>query len=251
MEDKEATERIRQQLEIARQIQYRLVPEKPPAIEGVEVAGRLITAERVGGDYYDIFVADGKKPSFVVADVSGHSIGAALIMAAFRSAIRAQRESDFSPAQMVQKINSIIYEDLYQSEQFISMTYLQYARSRQAIQYTTAGHPPPIIWRNANKKFEEIGSDDPLLGIEQRAVFHERQMVVSRGDVIFLYTDGITEAVSRDGERFGHKRLMDCLEDAIVGDARQIVDVVVENVQSFVDPMTPRDDVTALVIKIV
>lgn len=250
MEERQAAQRIKQQLEIARQIQYRLIPQDAPQLEGLDISGRLITAEKVGGDYYDCFTADAKRPSFVVADVSGHSIGAALIMAAFRSAIRAQKDADFTPSQMVQKINSIIFEDLYQAEQFISMTYLQYVRPRKIIQYTTAGHPAPIVWRNANKSFEVVGTEDPLIGIEPRAVFHEKQMVVSSGDVIFLYTDGITEAKNRDGEMFGHERLQGCLEDAVVGDAKQIVDVIVENVQAFIDPLTPRDDITALVIKI-
>jgi sigma-B regulation protein RsbU (phosphoserine phosphatase) len=251
MEEREASLRLRQQLEIARQIQYRLVPENSPSIEGLDVSGRLITAEKVGGDYYDCFMTDHKKPAFVVADVSGHSIGAALIMAAFRSAIRAQREAAFTPSQMVEKINSIIYEDLYQAEQFISLSYLQYVRSRQIISYTTAGHPPPVIWRNASRVFEEIGTDDPLVGIEPRTVFHEKQMVVSKGDVILMYTDGITEARNRDGEMFGRIRLLECLTDAVVGNSRQIVDVVVETVQAFIDPLTPRDDITALVIKII
>ncbi|MFA4875126.1 MAG: GAF domain-containing SpoIIE family protein phosphatase [bacterium] len=250
-EERASTQQLRQQLEIARQIQYKLLPQEPPVIEGLDVAGRLVTAERVGGDYYDCFLTEARRPSFVVADVSGHSIGAALIMAAFRSAIRAQRDADYSPAILTQRINSILYDDLFQAEQFISMVYLQYLRSRQLIQFTTAGHPSPIVWRSADRRFEQVGTGDSLLGIEPRGVFHERQMVVSRGDVILLYTDGIIEAAARgNGDRFGRERLVECLEDAVVGSARQIVDVVVETVQAFVDPDKPRDDITALAIKV-
>jgi sigma-B regulation protein RsbU (phosphoserine phosphatase) len=251
-EDRTEHDRIKQQLEIARQMQYRLLPADPLHIEGLEVAGRLITAERVGGDYYDCFLTHAKRPSFVVADVSGHSIGAALIMAAFRSAVRAQRDADYSPAILTQRINAILYDDLYQSEQFISMVYLQYLRSRQLIQFTTAGHPAPLVWRAADRCFDDTGTGDPLLGIEPRGVFHERQMVVSRGDAILLYTDGIVEAMNRaTGERFGKQRLQACFSDAVGSSARAIVDVVVENVQAFIDPDPPRDDLTALVIKVV
>lgn len=251
MEERQANERLNQQMEIARQIQYRLLPSAPPVIEGLDVAGRLITAEKVGGDYYDCFLTHAKKPSFVIADVSGHSVGAALIMAAFRAAIRSQMDADFTPAILTQRINAILYEDLFQAEQFISMVYLQYVKSRQLIQYTCAGHMPPLVWRSAQSKFEEYDTNDSLLGIEPRGIFHEKQLVVSRGDVIVLYTDGITEAANKEGERFGKDRLVKCLSDAVVGSARQIVDVMVETVQSFVDPMLPRDDVTAMVIKIV
>lgn len=250
-EERAESDRLRQQLEIARQIQYKLLPTDPPEIEGLDISGRLITAERVGGDYYDCFLTYAKRPSFVVADVSGHSIGAALIMAAFRSAIRAQRDADYSPALLVQRINAILYEDLFQSEQFISMVYLQYLRSRQLVQFCTAGHPPPIVWRSADRCFEDMGTGDPLIGIEPRGVFHERQMVVSKGDVILLYTDGIIEAANASGERFGRQRLLTLLEDSVVGSARQIADVVVETVQAFVDPEPPRDDITALVLKVV
>ncbi len=249
-EERAENEKLRQQLEIARQIQYRLLPVEPPSLEGLDVAGRLITAERVGGDYYDCFVSQAKRPSFVIADVSGHSIGAALIMAAFRSAIRAQRDAEYSPSMLVQRINSILYEDLFQSEQFITMAYMQYVGSRRMIQFTTAGHPAPLVWRAADKKFEDAGTEDPILGLEPLSVFHEKQMVVSSGDVILLYTDGIIEAGRHGGERFGRERLMECLRDAVVGDARQIADVVVESAQSFSDPDPLRDDATALVIKI-
>ncbi len=251
LDERHESERLRQQLEIARQIQYKLLPSGTPKVEGLDVAGRLITAERVGGDYYDCFLTDSKRAAFIVADVSGHSIGAALIMAAFRSAMRAQMDSDYSPSILSQRINSVLYEDLYQSEQFISMVYLRYLRSRQIIEYTTAGHHAPIVWRSGTKTFEEVGTNDPLLGIEHRCLFHEKQLVVSKGDVVFMYTDGVTEALRRDGERFGKERLMECLRDAVVGDAQQIVDVVVETVQGFVDPDPVRDDITALVLKIV
>ncbi len=250
-QEREANERLHQQLEIARQIQYRLLPLDAPVIDGLDVAGRLITAERVGGDYYDIFSANKKRPSFVVADVSGHSIGAALTMAAFRSAIRAQMDAEYAPEMLAQRINGILYEDLYQAEQFISMVYLQYVHSRQLIQYTTAGHPAPIVWRGADGRFDETMTDDPLLGIEPRAVFHQHQMMLSKGDVIFLYTDGVIESANVDGERFGRERLQACIKDAVVGSARQITDVVVETVQAFIDPKTPKDDITALTIKVV
>ncbi len=246
----QAGERLGQQLEIARQIQYRLVPQDPPAIDGLDVAGRLHTAERVGGDYYDCYQNYSNRQSFVIADVSGHSIGAAIIMAAFRSAVRAQQDSDYSPAQLIGRVNQILFEDLYQSEQFISMVYLQYIKTRQQIQFTNAGHPPPLLWRSAEKRFESLHTKDPLLGIDARSLFHEMKMVVSPGDVILLYTDGITEAANQLGERFGEDRLKKCLQDAVVGSAQQIVDVVIETVTAFISPELPKDDVTAFVIKV-
>ena len=246
-----ATEQLRHQLEIARQIQYRLLPMEPPKLEGIEAAGRVITAERVGGDYYDYFLSRTKRPSFVVADVSGHSIGAALIMAAFRSAVKSQMDSEFSPSILVQRLNQILYEDLFQAEQFISMAFIKYVKSRQLIEFTNAGHPPPIVWRQATKQFEELMTSDPLLGIEPMSIYHDRHVVVSKGDVITLYTDGVTEAINSKGERFGKDRLFQTIKGVYERDPKTIVNALVDAVAKFVEPASLRDDVTALVLKIV
>lgn len=245
-----AGERLREQVEIARQIQYRLVPQDPPSIEGLQIAGRLITADRVGGDYYDCYGNQATRQSFVIADVSGHSIGAALTMAAFRAAVRAHQDSDYLPSQLVHRVNQILYEDLYQAEQFISMVYLQYIRTRQMIQFTNAGHPPPLMWRASEKRFEMLSTDDPILGMEQRSIFHEKKMVVGSGDVIVLYTDGVLETQNPEGQRFGEEGLKRCVSDAIGSTAQQICDVLVESVAAFADPNALKDDVTALVIKV-
>ncbi len=245
------SEQMRQQLEIARQIQYRLLPIEPPRMDGIEAAGRIITAERVGGDYYDFFMSRTKRPSFVVADVSGHSIGAALIMAAFRSAMRSQMDAEYTPSILVQRLNQILYEDLFQAEQFISMAFVKYVKSRQLIQFTNAGHPPPLVWRKATNQFEELVTSDPLLGIEPMSIFHDKHVVVSKGDIIVLYTDGVTEATNKNGERFGKQRLYEALKVVVEKSPKEIVDAIVDATASFVEPLVPRDDVTALVLRVI
>lgn len=244
------TEYLKQQLEIARQIQYRLLPLNPPKLDGIEAAGRVITADRVGGDYYDFFISHTKRPSFAIADVSGHSIGAALTMAAFRSAIRAQMDSEFTTSILVQRINQILFEDLFQAEQFISMAFLKYLKSRQLIQFTNAGHPPPIMWRSSTETFEELHTDDPLLGIEPVSIYHEKQVVVSKGDVIVLYTDGVTEVTNEKGERFGKEKLFGLLENIMDKTPIEIVDSVVEGAASFAEPAALRDDITSMVLRV-
>ncbi|MBI4211623.1 MAG: SpoIIE family protein phosphatase [Deltaproteobacteria bacterium] len=245
-----AAERLREQIEIARQIQYRLIPTIPPSTEGLEIAGALMTAERVGGDYYDCFKGRTTRPSFLIADVSGHSIGAAMIMASFRAAVRAQQDSDYSPQVLIQRVNQIMYEDLYQSEQFISMVYLQYLRSRQMIQFTSAGHPPPLLWRAAEKKIEMLTTDDPLIGIDYQSLFHEKKCVVAPGDVILLYTDGVIEAQNSEGTRFGVECLKELLSRVVHLSAQLIIDAVADEVARFTEPKAPTDDVTLLALKV-
>ncbi|OGQ23105.1 MAG: hypothetical protein A3C46_06600 [Deltaproteobacteria bacterium RIFCSPHIGHO2_02_FULL_44_16] len=250
LEKIQSGERLRQQVEIARHIQYRLLPGDPPAIDGLDIAGQLVTADRVGGDYYDYYMLRESRPGFIIADVSGHSVGAAMIMAAFRAAVKSQQDADFSPATLAQRVNHILYADLYQAEQFISMAYVQYLRARQMIQFTNAGHPAPLLWRATEKRVEHLITEDPLLGIDEHTTFHEKKMVVSPGDVLLLYTDGITEAANNEGERFGLERLEQLLRERAHESALRLLDHLISSVTDFMKPQHPRDDITALVIKV-
>ncbi len=130
-----ASERIRNELEIARQIQQRLLPAKPLDLDSLDVVGRVVAAQKVGGDYFDYFLTHARTPSFVVADVSGHNITAGILTAALRSVIRAQRDAEYEPATLVQKVNTILFDDLSNTEQFVSLVYLQYVKSRRMIRY--------------------------------------------------------------------------------------------------------------------
>jgi serine phosphatase RsbU (regulator of sigma subunit) len=244
-------ERLRNELEIAKNIQQRLLPSKPLEVEGLDVAGSVLAAEKVGGDYYDYFITHSRRPSFVIADVSGHNITAAMIIAALRSVIRAQRDADYSPSALVQKVNTILFDDLSSTEQFISMMYFQYLGSRQIIRYTNAGHPPSLVWRANLGEFEELFTEDPLLGIDPLSVYHEKNLVVSSGDVIVLYTDGITEAANAEGDRFGADRMKEIIRDHASSGARGVVDALFDRVAEFVRPKEIKDDISILVCKVV
>lgn len=243
-------EGLQRELEIARQIQYRLLPPFPMKMKGVDVYGRLITAQRVGGDYYDCYQINENEMSFMVADVSGHSVGAGIVMAAFRAAVRSQLDQGLSPASLAKRVNKILFSDLYQAEQFITFVNLYYYKLNNELVCTVAGHPRPLIWHGADSKFSTIESDDTCLGIEETSDFHETKMKLSKGDVVVLYTDGVSEAMNAKGESFGNERLKNCIKDSIGGSAKQMAEVIVENVQSFIDPLPLKDDVTALVVKI-
>lgn len=246
-----AAERLRNELEIAKTIQQRLLPSRPLSIEGLDVKGRVLAAEKVGGDYYDYFITHSRRPSFVIADVSGHNITAAMVIAALRSVVRAQRDADYSPSALVQKVNAMLFDDLSNTEQFISMMYFQYLRSRQIIRYTNAGHPPSVVWRANLGEFEELFTKDPLLGIDPLSVYHEKNLVVSTGDVIVLYTDGITEAANAEGDRFGTDRLKAAIREHAAGDAGAVVDALFERVIEFVHPGEIKDDISILVCKVI
>ena len=246
-----AAERLMGELEVARAIQQRLLPVKPLALDGLDVYGRVVAAEKVGGDCYDYFFTHTRKPTFIVADVSGHNVPAAMLMASLRSVIRAQRDTDYAPAMLVQKVNTMLFDDLSSTEQFISMVYLQYLPARKLIRYTNAGHPPPLVWRASLNAFEELMTDDPLVGIDAFSLYHEKQMVVSSGDVMLLYTDGVTEAANAAGERMGTGVLKEVLREVAHLSAREIVDAVIGAATEFAGAPVLKDDVTVLVLKVV
>jgi serine phosphatase RsbU (regulator of sigma subunit) len=243
-------ERLKGELEVARTIQQRLLPSKPLDLDALDVAGKVVPAQKVGGDYFDYFLTHTRRPSFVIADVSGHNIPAAMITAALRSTVRAQRDADYAPAAMVQRVNAILFDDLSSTEQFISLVYLQYLQSRQVVRYTNAGHPPPLVWRAGMNEFEELSTEDPLLGIDPMSVYHERTLVVSHGDVIALYTDGLPDASNAAGERYGVNRLKETVHGEAGLTSSGIVDAIIESVLAFAGVEPIRDDISVLVCKV-
>lgn len=243
-------ERVMGELEVARSIQQRLLPEKPLELDYLDVAGKVVPAHQVGGDFFDYFLTHTRKPSFVVADVSGHNVPAAMTTASLRSVVRAQRDADYTPAVLVQRVNTILFDDLSHTEQFVSMIYLQYFQSRQLIRFTNAGHPPAIVWRASLGEFETCSTDDPLMGIDPLSIFHEKNLVVSKDDVIVLYTDGVTDAANESGERYGVDRLRETIRDSASGDATRITGNIVDDVQGFAGSVAIKDDITVLVCKV-
>lgn len=243
-------ERVMGELEVARSIQQRLLPEKPLELDYLDVAGKVVPAHQVGGDFFDYFLTHTRKPSFVVADVSGHNVPAAMTTASLRSVVRAQRDADYTPAMLVQKVNAVLFGDLSNAEQFVSMIFLQYVQSRQLIRFTNAGHPPAIVWRAGLGEFETCSTDDPLMGIDPLSIYHEKNLVVSRGDVILLYTDGVTDAANEEGERYGMNRLYDMIKGSAAGDATKIAENIVDDVKAFAGSTAFKDDVTVLVCKV-
>ena len=243
-------ERVMGELEVARSIQQRLLPSKSLELDCLDVAGKVVPAHQVGGDFFDYFLTHTRKPSFVVADVSGHNVPAAMTTASLRSVVRAQRDADYTPAVLVQRVNTNLFDDLSSTEQFVSMIYLQYVQSRQLIRYTNAGHPPAIVWRASLNEFALCSTDDPLMGIDPLSIYHEKNLVVSKGDVIVLYTDGVTDALGSDGTRYGVDRLREMIKKLADDDATTITEAIVRDAQEFAGSTAIKDDITVLVCKV-
>lgn len=242
-------EHAQSQLEIAKGIQDKLLPSTPPQVKGLDLSGCLIAAQRVGGDYYDFFPPQGDRFGVCIADVSGHSVGGALLAFAVRSCLRTQAKMGGRPGKIVEACNAILFSDLFQSEQFISLFYAHFESKNRAFTFTNAGHNPPLLWSAGKKEAQWLFTDDSLLGIEPNLSFKEKELTLYKGDFVVLYTDGLVEAADAKGERFGTKRLLQIVERSSEKNAKDLLDVLMAAWRKFIDAKPIQDDVTVVVLK--
>jgi phosphoserine phosphatase RsbU/P len=239
---------ILKELEIAKQIQLSLLPPSPPPLPGIDCAGRCVSATHIGGDYYDIFL-NGDEVALVMADVSGHSVGAALIMVETRSVLRAQLQTLHSPAKILAALNDLLHDDLSRAELFITMSYLSYDTRSGRLRYTNAGHPPPILYHASGATFLELDAEGLIIGVKKDVAFEERSLGVESGDLLLLYTDGIIEAEGPGGELFGTRRLQTILAREYRKPAHEIITAVLAAVRAFSGANSFKDDISMLVLK--
>lgn len=249
--EKRRAEESRRDLEIAKQIQLSLLPDKPLRAPHVEIAGVCLPATHVGGDYFDYF-ENGGNLDFVVADVSGHSVGAALIMTEVRSMVRAQSRpaSVAHPAHMLRELNELLYDDLDRSELFITMFFCRYESATGRLKYANAGHNPGLLLRAGQQDCMELDSEGLVLGAERVVDFEERSLFLSQGDKLLFYTDGVVEAQDASGAFFGLERL--CRRFAANREYAPeiIVRKLLREVRDFCAPAVMGDDAALVVLEV-
>jgi sigma-B regulation protein RsbU (phosphoserine phosphatase) len=242
--------RVLRDMEIARQIQMSLFPDEPPDMPGVEMAGRCISAAHVGGDYYDFFKRDDHTVDLLIADVSGHSVGAALIMAEVRTLLHAQVGQAARAGALLQTLNNQLYDDLTRAELFITMFYARYNAATGRLAYANAGHNRPILCRADGTGTLELDAEGLILGVKRSVVFEERSIVLASGDLVLFYTDGLTEAQNPDMELFGTGRVCSILMSLAHLPAREIIDALYSAVADFRKSDILQDDISLLVLKL-
>ncbi len=237
------------ELQIAKTIQLGLLPTEIPDTPGLSTAGLCIPARQVGGDYYDFFLRRDQHFDVVIADVSGHNIGAALIMAETRTLIQSGRHQAQRPADLMASLNAFFYEDLTRTELFISMFYLSIEVETRSIRFVNAGHNRPLLWHAKSGQCETLDSEGMILGVRPQVVFDEKTTQMEDGDILLLYTDGVTEAERPDGSFFGENRLIATLSGCRDLTPQQIIDQILEQVRLFSGRHNFSDDVSLVAIK--
>ena len=240
------------ELEIAREIQMGLLPTRVPAIGGIFLAGVCLPAQEVGGDYFDYLQRDTDVLDLVIADVSGHNVGSALTMGWIRTFIqdRARHQRLSGAGAILREINEFFYEDLSRADLFVSMFYLSYDSRSRVLSYGNAGHNPPLLYRREAGTFAWLDAEGMLLGIRKKMTFEEKKEVLGPGDVLVLYTDGLTEAESPEGAFFGIERLRGTIMDGAHLPPAEIIESLVARARAFTGSENFRDDISLVVMKV-
>jgi serine phosphatase RsbU (regulator of sigma subunit) len=247
-------QRLDDELRIARDIQQSLLPEAPPAFAGLTIADLCVPAREVGGDYYDFFELGPRQLGVLVADVSGKGTSAALYMAELKGLMLALSHLERSPKALLTRVNRLLADHL-DNRSFITMTYAVVDLDARTLTHARAGHTPLIV---ANADGVEVivpegmvpGLRLPGAAPRFESLLEEHTRPLTPGDVVVLYTDGITEAMDVAGELFTDAALSRVVAAHHALDAVGIRERVLREVKAFVGAAEPHDDMTMVVIKV-
>ncbi len=249
--ERRQAEAERHALEIARHIQQSLLPARPLKIHGVEVAGLCVPATQVGGDYFDYFTTPNGL-DIVIADVSGHSVGAAIIMAEARSILKVEVCGPvfLEVAELLSVMNDVLYEDLDRAELFITLFYVRYDIKTGLLYYANAGHNRPLLVREGEDACIQLDAEGLILGVQKGVIFEEKSVSLAPGDRLLLYTDGIVEARNPGGQFYGLSRLCELFVNLREKSPQDVVESLLQDVSRFHESNVFDDDISLVVLQI-
>ena len=243
----EAERRTAHELEIAKQVQARLFPQLQPQLKTVEYAGICLQARQVGGDYFDFLNLGPQRLGLIIGDVSGKGIAAALLMANLQASLRSQSALAFGqPEALLRSVNRLFYDNTG-ANAYASLFYAEYDDATRRLRYANCGHLCGLLLR-ADGNVEQLDSTSTLVGLFEEWDCSMRDQELSPGDVLALYTDGITEASNEHGEEFGERSLVEALRQHRELSCQALLTAIVDEVRRF-SPEEQSDDITAIIAK--
>lgn len=240
--------RMEEELKVASEIQMRLQPFSPPRLTGWDMTGVSFPCREIGGDYYD-FIHRKRDSHLIVAvgDVSGKGTGAALLMSSLHAAVRAQSQTRASISEVMGEINQYIFENS-PSNKFLTLFYGELDPDTGTLTYSNGGHNAPIFVRRSGE-VERLDKGGLPIGMMQGVAYQEASVSFDPGDVLVIYSDGITESINERDEEFEEERLIEVVKNNLGRSASGIRDRIDEALSRFVGTTAPVDDMTLMIIK--
>ena len=241
-------------LALAGEVQKSLLPQENPQISGLDIAGRNISCEEVGGDYYDFFLQQDQSThafSVAVGDITGHGVDAALLMSSARAFLRMHVSRDNSIVDIVENMNQHLAADVLESGRFMTLFYLSIQADLKSLEWVRAGHDPALLYDPVSNTCEDLMGPGVALGFDPGYRYQSmRRDGIKDGNIIAIGTDGIWETVNRDGEMFGRERFSQLLQTHAHLPAADLLNTIFAEVEAFRLGRKSEDDLTLVIIKI-
>jgi sigma-B regulation protein RsbU (phosphoserine phosphatase) len=240
---------IDQELAVAREIQNSILPAQTPQVSGLRIAAAYYPMTSVAGDFYEFIPIDDRRAGFLIADVSGHGVPAALIASMIKVATHAVQSSAASPGEILRGLNHILSQQL--NGQFVTAGYLFLDLDARIARYSGAGHPPLLRWNVSSNALDRIESNGLLFGVLKETEYPSVEFPICPGDRFLLYTDGLTEPENASGEAFGDRRIPDLMGQSQKHPAAALSAILFEQMSHWQPLNIPQqDDVTLIVIDV-
>lgn len=241
------------ELELSTKVQQALLPQQVPDIPGLELAAFSRPAQIVGGDYFDFFHFKDEAHGLVIGDVAGHGMSASLLMASLQASLRTLAPDYNSPAEVVRRLNLLFCHNIHLTK-FVTLFLARFDPQTHRLTYCNAGHNPPILFRaqpNGQESLVYLQPTGAAIGLVEEFEFGVETVSLRPGDVLLLYTDGVTEAINPQEEEFGQERLAQLVSQSLGWSAQELVGRVRSRLQEFSHNQPLLDDTTIVAGKAV
>jgi sigma-B regulation protein RsbU (phosphoserine phosphatase) len=241
-------------LALAGEVQKSLLPQDRPLVQGLDIAGKNVSCDEIGGDYFDfLWRRDTRKGPFsvVVGDISGHGVDSALLMTTARAFLRMRASQPGTISEIISAMNRHLTRDVLETGRFMTLFYLTIDPAKKRLDWVRAGHDPAIMYDPGRDEFEELRGSGVALGVNEAFDYEENNLKgLADGQVIAIGTDGIWEAVNRKGEMFGKERFRNIIRKNAKAGSADILNAVYSELNQFTTGRKSDDDITLVVIKI-
>jgi serine phosphatase RsbU (regulator of sigma subunit) len=241
-------DQLLQEVELAAQVQRMFLPNQGPSINGLEIVGMMQPARGVSGDYYDYIPIDEHTIQVVIADVSGKGVPAALLMSATAAAVQLEAREKRDMLEVVDRLNNGIHS-VSDGSHYVTLLLAEIDARSQSLRYVNCGHNPALLFQATTRDVVPMNSSCSPVGMFESVACEVNRADLATGDILVLYTDGVTEAENPQGEEFGMERLSALIRRGSMLSADALMNHILENVADFCRGVGFNDDVTILVVK--